>query len=540
MKKSGRAMASPELMARAGARKNYYTHSVGRHNLHCSSLPGKRFSIHDEPADLRRYDRGHAAGRAASDTFDAFDTCHASDVGAVTASRGKPPPRRRRGRLLEPWSAPLALVNGSAVGLVPILLPIDAARYGIGHVGLVMGAFNLGALAAPAVGMLADRYRAHRLLATACAALSAVSLWLFPVAAAPLQLPLGLANGAGFAGAVTVANLLIVERRPRAEWNRRLGWLETVLSVGQGGALVLAAWLSGLSARNGLLIAAFVPAAAVPLCLVLIPRMGRRRAAPPTPAVHLADPVGPAGTPHPGHRLASIGHVGEWGPASPSRVHHPRPRSLAGIKRSLRLLRGPFGWLLAAWIPAYAGTAIIFALYPVLFSHAFGVRPEASAVAFAVVVFLSLPLFLVAGRVAQRRGPAVALAGAFAARVVLLALLAALAAVGHVPAVIPLAAFGGIMFAWSFLSVASPGLTGQLVPRHEEGDAQGALNAASGLAGLVGSVAGGTAADLWGYPAALGIGAGAVLLGLVVFGATQLRARRSAAPRPAAGSARRA
>jgi MFS family permease len=181
--------------------------------------------------------------------------------------------------------------------------------------------------------------------------------------------------------------------------------------------------------------------------------------------------------------------------------------------------------MLASWIPAYAGTAIIFALYPVLFSRAFGVAPRSSAVAFAVIVFLSLPLFIVAGRVSQRRGPAATLAGALAARVVLLAALAALAAVGHVPAIVPLAAFGGVMFAWSFLSVASPGLTGQLVPG-AEGDAQGALNAASGLAGLGGSVVGGFAASLWGYPAALSLGAGAVLAGLSVFAATVLRGRR--------------
>jgi MFS transporter, DHA1 family, tetracycline resistance protein len=427
------------------------------------------------------------------------------------------PPHRTSARLLEPWSAPFALINGAAVGLVPILLPIDAARYGVGHVGLVMGAFNLGALAAPGVGVLADRYRAHRILGATCAAVSAVSLWLFPLVAPALQLLLGLANGAAFAGAVTIANLLIVERRPRSEWNQRLGWLETVLSVGQGGALVLAAWLSELSARNGLLIAAFVPAAAIPFSLLLIPRMRGTAGRP----GGLGGPGGPgaprAGPPPPGHRLASAGHVGEWGPASPSRVHHPHPRSLAGLKRSARLLRGPFGWLLAAWIPAYAGTAIIFALYPVLFSRAFGVGPQSSAVAFAVVVFLSLPLFLLAGRVAQRRGPTATIAGALAARVVLLAALAALAAVGHVPAVLPLAAFGGIMFAWSFLSVASPDLTGQLVPSSAEGDAQGALNAASGLAGLLGSVVGGLAADLWGYPAALSIGAGAVLLGLSIF-----------------------
>jgi predicted MFS family arabinose efflux permease len=223
-----------------------------------------------------------------------------------------------------------------------------------------------------------------------------------------------------------------------------------------------------------------------------------------------------AGGPRFGHGFASAGQVGEWGPASPSRVRPLYQRTLADLRRSAGLLRGPFGWMLAAWIPAYAGAAIVFALYPVLFSRAFGVAPRTSAVAFAVIVFLSLPLFIVVGRVSQRHGPAATLAGALAARVVLLAALAALAAVGHVPAVLPLAAFGGVMFAWAFLSVASPGLTAQLVPG-AEGDAQGALNAASGLAGLVGSVVGGLAADLWGYPAALGIGAGGVLVGLAIF-----------------------
>jgi MFS family permease len=416
-------------------------------------------------------------------------------------------------RRLEPWFIPFALVNGSAVGLSPVLLPLAAAIQGTGHVGLVMGAFNLGAFAAPAAGALADRYRAYRSITMACAALSAVSLWLFPLASSPVQLLLALADGGGFAGAVTIANLLIVEFRPQSEWNQRLGWLETVLSVGQGGALLLAAWLSGLGARDGLLIAALVPAAAIPLALALIPR-------------------GPGAVPlaaRAGHQLADAGQVGEWGPASPSRVHylHQRRHPLAGLRRSAGLLRGRFGWLLAAWIPAYAGSAIVFSLYPVLFRHAFGVAPRTSSLAFAIIVFASLPVFALAGRISQRRGPAAVLAGAFAARVVLLAVLAVLAAAGQVPVVLPLAAFGGVLFAWSFLSVASPGLTGQLVPQ-AEGEAQGILAASSGIAGFAGSVAGGLAAARWGYPAALGIGSGATAAGLVIFSATLLRPRSAA------------
>jgi DHA1 family tetracycline resistance protein-like MFS transporter len=459
----------------------------------------------------------------------------------VTAPTGAP----RRARRLEPWFIPFALVNGAAVGLSPILLPLVAAGQGAGHVGLVMGAFNLGAFAAPVAGALADRYRAYRAIAVACAALSAVSLWLFPLASSSAQLLLALADGGGFAGAVTIANLLIVERRPQSEWNQRLGWLETVLSVGQGGALVLAAWLTGLGPRSGLLIAALVPAAAIPLALVLIPRGPRAAAAGPAcradgPASGAPGPpqavpaAGEQRTARATHRLADVGRVGEWGPASPSRVHHlhQRRRPLAGLRRSAGLVRGRFGWLLAAWIPAYAGSAIVFSLYPVLFQHAFGVAPRTSALAFAIIVFVSLPIFALAGRISQRRGPAAALAGALGARVILLGVLAALAAAGQVPVVLPLAAFSGVLFAWSFLSVASPGLTGLLVPQ-AEGEAQGILAASSGAAGFAGSVAGGLAAAHWGYPAALGIGAGATAAGLIIFSTTMLRPARQ--PRRLAG-----
>src|SRR5579859_2880497 len=602
-----------------------------------------------------RYDLRHAAGRAALPGLRP-----GWDRPVKAKAPGGP------GKLLEPWFAPLALVNGSAVGLTPILLPLVAAKQGAGHVGLVMGTFNLGAFAAPVTGGVADALHAHRLLATLCAALSAVSLWLFPFANSPLQLLLALVNGAGFAGAVTIANLMIVERRPEPEWNQRLGWLETALSVGQGGALILAAWLSGLGERAGLGIAALIPAAAVPLCIALLPRSptrpqpaatadqtgphaatadqrgpapaadqtephaatadqtephaatadqtepqaaaadqtephaataDQRGPAPaadqtepqaatadqPGPHAATADQRGPApaadqtgldaavaghtgpdaglaqavpaaqratpapkaatagipGKPGPAaqsalrrtasvHRLRNAGHTGEWGPVSPSGLPHvPGTRKpLLAIGKSLGLLHGGFGWMLAAWIPAYAGSAIVFALYPVLFQHAFHVKPQTSSLAFAIIVFVSLPLFIVAGRVSQRRGPRAVMAGGLGARVVLLAILAILAASGSIPAAAPLAVFGGILFAWSFLSVASPGLTGQFVPQ-AEGEAQGVLNAASGVAGFAGAVIGGAVASAAGYPAALTLGAAATALGLLIFTVKFLRPRKS-------------
>jgi predicted MFS family arabinose efflux permease len=234
------------------------------------------------------------------------------------------------------------------------------------------------------------------------------------------------------------------------------------------------------------------------------------------------------------HRLRNSGHTGEWGPVSPSGLPHvPGTRHpTKAIKKAVGLLHGGFGWMIAAWIPAYAGSAIVFSLYPVLFQDAFHVQPQTSSLAFAVIVFVSLPLFIAAGRASQRRGPRAVMAGGLAARVVLLAILAILAASGSVPSAVPLAAFGGILFAWSYLSVASPGLTGQLVPQ-AEGEAQGVLNAASGVAGFLGAVIGGAVASSAGYPAALALGAAATAFGLAIFGVKLLRVRRASAATPA-------
>jgi hypothetical protein len=82
------------------------------------------------------------------------------------------------------------------------------------------------------------------------------------------------------------------------------------LSVGQGGALILAAWLSGLTERTGLGIAALIPAAAIPLCVMLLPRSPHRR----QPAAATGSPpAAQRATPAP--EAATGGIPGRPGPA---------------------------------------------------------------------------------------------------------------------------------------------------------------------------------------------------------------------------------
>ena len=63
--------------------------------------------------------------------------------------------------------------------------------------------------------------------------------------------------------AMTVGNLFIVEIHPRAEWNERIGWLQTFNSGGQVSGMLLAAALSQISLSISLLVAAGLVALAV-------------------------------------------------------------------------------------------------------------------------------------------------------------------------------------------------------------------------------------------------------------------------------------
>lgn len=74
-----------------------------------------------------------------------------------------------------------------------------------------------------------------------------LGLAAFPVATTlPAWIGLALIQGIGAAGAATVANLFVVEAHPQAEWEQRLGWLQTLYAGGQVCGLGLS-WRAVLS-----------------------------------------------------------------------------------------------------------------------------------------------------------------------------------------------------------------------------------------------------------------------------------------------------
>ncbi len=424
------------------------------------------------------------------------------------------------GRPVEAWYASYALAGVTAAGLSPILVPLLVSHAATATaVGLVMAALNLGGLAGPLAGTLADRYRAHRAVLVAGLIGLAAALAAFAAArSVAAWLALAFVQGAGTASAATVFTLLVVERHPRGEWDRRIGWLQTYYGAGQVVGLILAGTLGGTVAF-ALDLAAVIAAGAALLALATLPAAvpvpaeahatdqrasGARTGAPPHPAMQ---PL-PGGAPT--HPIRSVAfHAG----SAQGHTHHV---VLAGLRRLLAAERSPFGLFLVGWFISFGGAAGVFSLYPVLMTAAYHVPTDRSSLAFALAAGIGLLLYTPAARWSARAGAPLVLREGLALRVAALIGLAALAAVaGPAAGWFALAAFGAIVLAWSLLSVSGTVMTAELAPM-EEGPAMGLFNATTSLGAVAGSIVAGVVAARWGYAMVPLIGAVAVAVGLVM------------------------
>jgi DHA1 family tetracycline resistance protein-like MFS transporter len=398
---------------------------------------------------------------------------------------------------IEGWYVSYALLGLSAAGLLPILLPLLAGRSGgAAEIGAVMAAFSLGGLTAPLWGWLADRFRLHQWLLTGGLAGTAAGAALFPLAFSfGLRAALAFLAGAGLAAGSTMANLFIVEVRPREEWDSRIGWLQTFFGGGQVIGLVLAGLIGQTAPEKGMQLAG---GAAV---IAIIPALSGTRV-----DFALLRERRPA--------LARHVHHAEWPISSPQHLYHHL--DIGRVGAMLRGVETPFGLFLVAWLLGFSGSAAMFSLYPVLMERLYEIEPAASSAGFALAAGLGLMLYAPAGRWSEKRGAGVVFQYGLVLRIAAFGALIALpfsALPGRGP--IAMLLFLVIVLAWSLLSVSSTALVASLSTQ-AEGEAMGVFNAVTALSGVIGAGLGGWLAQAWGYGTIPVMGVAGTASGLLI------------------------
>ncbi len=375
---------------------------------------------------------------------------------------------------IEPWFFAYACLGVVQGGMLPMLLPLSAGDST--HAGAIVSVMNLAGLSSPFWGHLADRRRLHRQVLLAGMLVAAVMLILMPVQTGlPIKTALALILGVGFAAANTVANMFIVEVRPKEEWDARIGALQAFSGFGQVVGLLLAGLIGGRFALAFGIAAALV-AAAVPIAWLTL--RGVQVAVPRT-AVAAHPPLGGEG----------------WVGAPQRQSHLPTWSGLCTLRRELER---PFVHLLIVWFVAFVAISAVLTMFPLAFIREFSTSQKVPATTYAFAAAGSLGIYSMAATLAKARGARLVLRAGFVVRTIATAVLALAFASRMGGESLALGGFIILVVAWPLLGVSGTALAAELAPG-EKGEALGVFNACSSLAGAVGALLGGAVMAIAGY-----------------------------------------
>jgi len=233
------------------------------------------------------------------------------------------------------------------------------------------------------------------------------------------------------------------------------------------------------------------------------------------PALFMKGSVGRTAVSRPALRNPS--RHSEFSAGSPQMFyHHFTPKAFKAV---FRYFRSPLGMFLVAWLISFGGAAAFFSLYPVLMKNAYGVDPSFSSICFAFAAAVGLLLYAPAGRWSRKYGPIKIIQTALGVRILAFTVLLALAALSlKVPGSAALVSVVFVVLAWSLLSVTGTEITAQYSLAHE-GEGLGMFNASTSIAGVLGAVAGGWGAGIWGYKSVPAMGIGGAVVGMILMAA---------------------
>ena len=395
-------------------------------------------------------------------------------------------------RYIRPWYLAYLRLGMVTAGLLPVLVPltIAAASHSLAVVAYVMGAYNFGLLSSPLWGLGAEHSKAYRGLFLGSLLLTGAGLAaLLLSGTTSARLVSAFAIGAGSGGAATLATLFIVQFAPQAEWEPRIGWLQSFNAAGQVVGLMVAAVFSSSHAAAALWGSVAILGLAMAVGGVGLPVSGR---------------ASPPGTPEARrhvHLHLNVRALAIFPKLSlPSGVGlHFYHLNQHGLRELPKTFGTPFGRFLLSWFVLAFAVAAFFSYFPLMLADSYGISARASALIYAVTAAIGIALYVLTSQLTARHGAGRIYRLGLYLRIVGFALLLA----PFVPHVADRRAFGVVGFAviviaWPLLSVAGTDLGASLTP-FSEGAAVGLLNAALALATALGIICSGPLVGRWGY-----------------------------------------
>ena len=414
-------------------------------------------------------------------------------------------------RNYEPWFLSQGVVGFiNAGGAAFLVAPLIVSQGGSpADAGMFVGLLPFVALLSPLFGGIADRFLIHReMVLGGMAILCLASLVMFSAEQELSYIVGALLFGTG-GGIVIIANLGMLTGGGLAEedLSRRMGLLQMSLPLGQFAAL-------GLSAA---LLAAGVPLQSLFLMHAVVAVLGIVVMWSPTksPAQRVRE-----------HMLATKPLPG----AGPSRI---------GLRA---VVLSAFGLFLLVNFLSQFGEQLVESQYPNYLNDVFQIDPEAAALAMAVAVLISAPLYPVSGRWAAKAGPKRPFMVAIAVRGITVAGLAVLSLVGEGQLqVLAMLLFGLMIVVYPYFEVNTSLIAARTSPIGP-GAGQGFQGAATQTAGILGGFAAGWLAGQLGYSSLAWFATGLSVLAFIagLFLRVQPPARTAAAQPQDAAVARAA
>lgn len=388
----------------------------------------------------------------------------------------------------ELWMLAQAGLGFTVFGGVIFLIPLHVLDQGgtPGDTGAVIALIGVLGLAGPLIGNLADRFGAYRSLQLLSLALVALGALGFAYAREELSwlVAAGLLGLGSSAGAVLNTTFVVGAGFDHETEARKLALLQLSMPAGQVLGLAFVAGLATL----GLGIPAMLMAVAGAGALFVLVVAGVNAAA-----------------------AARVVAGADAGVARRRDVSEPRA--------SLRaVLLSQFGLALALTLLIMVSSECIESQYATYMDSVFGIDPELSAAALSVIMLLTIPLYLVAGRWTARSGPRVPFLASGAVRTLAGAALLMLPGTAGLAGLV---AFGLIMLTYPFFELNAAILASKTSPIGQ-GAGQGGSMAAYAAGSIVGAIVAGWVAERLGFSSLAGItvvSAGAA----TVFGVLLLR-----------------